>query len=172
MKYAAERVGKERILSCSMSINTISDNEVRRMKSNRPIWQHWRNKTLHMLRGRCLPPAPTVVQLNVVCVPLCTSSSPVFEKAGKEFLTKLVAATSVNDENNENVRKLVTKDRRLAVHIIAHKLQIIPESVRQIVAQYLLLYKRNNLLQVLAASTSSLPPIPTIRSNSLPVFNI
>ncbi|CAL1274183.1 unnamed protein product [Larinioides sclopetarius] len=71
---------------------------------------------------------------------MCTNGSPVFEKAGKVFLTIPVAeetATSVSDENSEKMRKLITKDRRLTVRMIADELQINLESVQQIVSQNL-----------------------------------
>ncbi|GFX50168.1 histone-lysine N-methyltransferase SETMAR [Trichonephila clavipes] len=36
------------------------------MKSERLIWQHWRNKTLHMRSGWYRPSALTVVRSNIV----------------------------------------------------------------------------------------------------------
>ncbi|GFW39039.1 hypothetical protein TNCV_1830311 [Trichonephila clavipes] len=60
-------------------VKEASDSKVRRMKSERQIWQHRRNKTLHMRSGRCRPSAPTIVQLSVACV----RCKPAVENADK-----------------------------------------------------------------------------------------
>ncbi|GFU37819.1 hypothetical protein TNCV_1063561 [Trichonephila clavipes] len=52
-------------------------------------------------------------------------------------------ATSLSDENIEKVRKLLTKDRRLTVLMIADEQQIKRESVQQIITQYLDMYSRS-----------------------------
>lgn len=52
---------------------------------------------------------------------------------------KLKPATSVSDENTAKVRKLLTKDCRLTVRIIANELQINREYVEQIFTQNLVM---------------------------------
>ncbi|GFT86531.1 alpha-2 adrenergic receptor [Trichonephila clavipes] len=62
-------------------------------------------------------------------------SVAILEREGRESVSDKTRserpAISVNDENNEKVRKLITKDRRLIVRMMAHELHINHEFVEK-----------------------------------------
>ncbi|GFS82193.1 hypothetical protein TNCV_250381 [Trichonephila clavipes] len=71
--------------------------------------------------------------LSVKCVYEWLALFPEGRESASDKTRSGRPVTSFSDENTEKVRKLITKDRRLIVCMIADELQINLESMRQIV---------------------------------------